>query len=90
METEAAGFRVLQGILEMIIPAAIECGKGSVSKGARTVLNILPKELTEAISGTDDDYQRILLALDHVSGMTDSSALKFFRLIRGISLPGNR
>ena len=92
MESEAAGYRVLQGMLEMIIPAAIECGRndGHVSKGSKSVLNILPETLTGAMKNSESDYETILLALDHVSGMTDSSALKFYRLIGGISLPGNR
>ncbi len=92
METEAAGYSVLNGLLEMILPAAIEVSRHNkkISKGSKIILNTLPVYYPEMFRNAKSINEIIHLALDHISGMTDTSALKYYRLIKGISLPGSR
>ncbi len=92
METEAAGYRVLQGMLEMMLPAAIAAGPGEekIAKGSKIILNTLPAYYSDWFRKAGTLNEIIHLVLDYISGMTDSSALKYYRLIKGISLPGSR
>ena len=51
----------------------------------RTLLSLMLK--TKADLEQLSAYERVLLATDFVSGMTDSFAVDLYQRIRGISLP---
>jgi dGTPase len=52
---------------------------------SRTLLNLLPVGVE--LTGTLTPYQRMMVATDFVSGMTDSFAVELYQRIRGIALP---
>jgi dGTPase len=87
VEIEACGYEVIGGLLAAFVEAIEVNAAGSKVKKARsrTILNLLPGgEASVAGLGT---YERLLIATDFVSGMTDSYAVDLYQRIRGISLP---
>ena len=89
LETEAAGFEVIAGLLSTYTHAAYNnrFQTDSLSKKQKAVLRVLPKELQGAIDSSQSVYELIMNCIDHVASMTDSYALRNFQKIRGISLP---
>lgn len=87
VEIEACGFEVIGGLLEAFVGAInAKAAKRETGKiRTRTLLSLmkLPEVSLEQLS----PYERILLATDFVSGMTDSFAVDLYQRIRGISLP---
>ena len=87
VEIEACGFEVIGGLLEAFVGAinakATKSETGKVR--TRTLLSLMLKTMAdlEQLSA----YERVLLATDFVSGMTDSFAVDLYQRIRGISLP---
>ena len=88
VEREVAGYEVLGGLLDTFIKAYNESYDGHLSPKNRSVINLLPKRITQEQNG--ELYDRLLRVTDFVSGMTDSFAVSLFRKIKGISLPGGR
>lgn len=90
METEAAGFEVVPGLLASFTTAAYEQMKnGSVTKRNQSALRLLPVEIRKEIDQQKSLYAVMMSCVDFVSGMTDSHAISLFRKIKGISLPGS-
>lgn len=88
METEAAGFEVLPGLLAAFVTAAQEKLSGAeVTKKNMSALRLMPPEVMREISEANNMYQVLMSCVDFVSGMTDSHAISLFRKIKGISLP---
>lgn len=87
VEIEACGFEVIGGLLDAFVGAldAKATCPAKVKARIRTLLRLIPGggEGVEKLSG----YERMLLATDFVSGMTDSFAVELYQRIRGISLP---
>jgi dGTPase len=82
LHIEAAGFEVLGGLLDKIVPALV--GDASTRTSAeKKVLEIIPAQFTTGKTR----YEQILGATDFVSGMTDSFAVTLYRRLRGIELP---
>lgn len=87
LEVEACGFEVIAGLLGSFVDAIdVKARKRPTGKArARTLLALVPG------AGGDIEklspYERLLLATDFVSGMTDSFAVELYQRIRGISLP---
>ncbi|MBK7379417.1 MAG: deoxyguanosinetriphosphate triphosphohydrolase [Ignavibacteriales bacterium] len=91
VEREAAGYEVLGGLLDIFIEAANDLSDGKISNRNRTILNLLPIEFRVPTSEVQvEDYDRLQMIIDFVSGMTDSFAVSLFRKLKGISLPGGR
>jgi dGTPase len=86
LEKEVAGFRVLTGLLEPIVEAIIEFKSASASQQSKTILRVLPKEVT-AFLEQGSLYTNLRVVLDYISGMTDSHALTMYRKIHGMSMP---
>ena len=87
VEIEACGFEVIAGLLTAFVDA-IEVKARNRPLGrarSRTLLNLLPGGAA-AIDGLPP-YERLIVATDFVSGMTDSYAVDLYQRIRGISLP---
>ncbi|MFO7524698.1 MAG: deoxyguanosinetriphosphate triphosphohydrolase [Ignavibacteriaceae bacterium] len=90
VEREAAGYEVLSGLLDSFISAFNEWLDGNLSPKNRTIVNLLPKRILNSSNKETEIYERMLLIIDFVSGMTDSFAISLFRKIKGISLPGSK
>jgi len=90
VEREAAGYEVLSGLLDSFITAFNEWLNGNVSLKNRTTVNLLPKRILNSSNKETEIYERMLMIIDFVSGMTDSFAISLFRKIKGISLPGSK
>lgn len=96
LRVEAAGFKVLGGLLEALFKATCEVAeaieKDGDDKGApkesRKLVDLIPTEFLGAGRAPGKDaYERLLGVTDYVCGMTDSFALNLYRNISGISLP---
>lgn len=90
VEREAAGYEVLSGLLDSFISAFNEWLDGNLSPKNRTIVNLLPKRILNSSNKETEIYERMLMIIDFVSGMTDSFAISLFRKIKGISLPGSK
>ncbi len=90
LEIEAAGFDVLGGLLTYLVPAVLEgrLGKKSPRKSSAKYFELLPaRARANCQTAATNDYERLLLATDFISGMTDSYAVTLFKMLKGISLP---
>ena len=87
IETEVAGFEVLDGLLSAYIPAVYA---GAIKKDGKardkTMIRMMPEDIRLALSEETDLYLSLRLCLDFISSLTDSHALTLFRRIKGISL----
>jgi len=90
VEVEAAGFEVLGGLLDAFVPAVLEAERGSGSKRSAKYFELLPSRSRKLYGNPKSTpYERMLIATDFVSGMTDSYAVSLFKTVRGISLPSS-
>ena len=92
LQIEAAGFEIISGLLDVVAGSIETCARPFENTGqnlfGQKVLKLIPEEFI----GPDrkphpDPYERILLAVDFVAGMTDTFALDLFRKIRGVTIP---
>jgi dGTPase len=85
LETEAAGFEVLAGLLDALLHATFDPYSGPRS---RKLLQLLPEQF-RALGHQEDvsAYEQIILLTDYIGGLTDQNALSLYRNIRGIDLP---
>jgi dGTPase len=79
---EAAGFGVLGGLLDRIVPALVRDDKARSPQDEK-VRQLIP---TQFRAGSTK-YDKLLAATDFISGMTDSFAVTLFRRLSGIELP---
>lgn len=87
LETEAAGFEVIRGLLEIYSGALSSWEKrgrdiGKMPRKERTVMQLLPDY--ENLPATR--YQWLLRLTDYVSGMTDGFAVRQYRKLKGITI----
>ncbi|MEL7001244.1 MAG: deoxyguanosinetriphosphate triphosphohydrolase [Bacteroidota bacterium] len=89
METEAAGFEVLPGLLDTFVNASLaQVSEVPVAKKHKALFRLMPIETREDIMKVGSDFYNISMhCVDFVSGLTDSHALSLYRKIKGISLP---
>ena len=85
VKIELAGYRIMGALLEDFIDAALSAS-GQSTLRQRNTLSLMPQQYS--FSETASAYQRCMCILDFVSGMTDLYALKLFRNLRGIEMPG--
>ncbi|WP_353935912.1 deoxyguanosinetriphosphate triphosphohydrolase [Reichenbachiella agariperforans] len=89
LEKEAAGFQVIDGLLEIYILAVYYKYYQSESYSGRhkSAFKLLPQDTIYKLDHeANTPYESMLLITDFISGMTDSSAIKLFRIIKGIDL----
>jgi dGTPase len=85
LETEAAGFEVLPGLLDIFLKAALSKEK---TKQADVVLGLIPAQYFNPEGRIFDDvYERILYITQYIACMTDTFAIDTYRLFKGIALP---
>lgn len=88
LEKEAAGYEIIDGLLEAFIEAVF-CkfyDKDKYSGRHKSVYRLLPSEVQFKLGWASSPYESVLEITDYISGMTDSSAVKQFRIMKGISL----
>ena len=83
LQIEAAGFEILGGLLDKIVPALATLPEHR-SAANKKIVQIVPQPFTRGTSV----YECLLGATDFISGMTDTYALRLFRRLNGIELPG--
>jgi dGTPase len=79
---ESAGFEVLGGLLDRIVPA-LTGESTKLSAAEQKLLQIIPSQFTRGQTLAEKLHN----ATDFVSGMTDSFAVTLYRRLRGIELP---
>jgi dGTPase len=89
LEIEAAGYKVLGGLLDLFVSAVTDAGRNKPpSSRSKKLIELLPNQfLGEKRQVDRDPYVRLLKITDYVSGMTDSYAVSTFKKLQGISLP---
>ena len=70
-------------LLQLFIPALI---KAKPSHKEQKVLQLFPYQFTE-FELTSSTYEKVMSALDYLSGMTDEYATEIYRRLKGISIP---
>lgn len=81
VELEIAGYRIMNDLLSLFIPAAL---KNNPNDRDKKVLQLLPSQFK---CNTDSNYYKVLSVLDYVSGMTDLYAVELYRNLFGIDIP---
>lgn len=88
METEAAGFEVLPGLLEVFTEAILPSEENKMRKKQVAIKRLLPVEIINEIENINSSaYEKLMVCIDFVSGLTDTHAISLFRKIKGISHP---
>jgi dGTPase len=84
VKIELAGFRIMGGLLEDFVGAAVtEASKRNSMQ--KNLLGLLPSQFQ--FKESDSPYQKVMCMIDYASGMTDIYALKLYRNLRGIEVP---
>jgi dGTPase len=83
LQVELAGYNVLSELLQLFVPALL---KSKPSPKEANVLKLIPYQFT-AFETTDSKYEKVLCALDFISGMTDEYATEMYRRLKGIVIP---
>lgn len=83
MQIEIAGYNVMSELLQLFIPALI---KQKPSHKDQKILNLFPFQYKQ-YEETEAKYQKVMSALDFLSGMTDVYATEIYRRIKGIVIP---
>lgn len=83
MQIEIAGYNVLSELLGLFVPAIL---KTKPSHKEQMALKLLPYQFTE-YQFTASGYEKVMNALDFLSGMTDTYATEMYRRLKGIVIP---
>jgi dGTPase len=83
LQIEVAGYNVLSELLQLFVPALL---KSKPSHKEKNVLKLIPYQFTE-FEATESKYEKVLSALDFISGMTDEYATELYRRLKGIVIP---
>jgi dGTPase len=86
MEIEAAGFEALPGLMDEFTRAALQLTRKNQPRKSSTIARLMPAEVAQVVTTTQDTYTVLRLVIDLVSGLTDRHALALFRKIKGISV----
>jgi dGTPase len=85
IQIEISGYNVMSELLELFVPALL---KQKPSMKEEKVLKLFPYQFTE-FEQTSSAYEKVLNALDHLSGMTDEYATEMYRRLKGIVIPNH-
>lgn len=85
MQIEVAGYNVMSELLQLFVPALL---KKKPSHKDEKLLRLFPYQLTE-FELTDSPYEKVMNALDYISGMTDEYATEMYRRLKGMVIPGH-
>lgn len=82
-QIEIAGYNVMSELLQLFIPALL---RSKPTHKEEKVLKLFPYQFTE-FQLTDSRYEKVMSALDLLSGMTDTYATELYRRLKGIVIP---
>jgi dGTPase len=85
IQIEIAGYNVMSELLGIFIPALL---KQQPSHKDQSVLKLIPYQYTD-FETSDSAYEKVMAALDLLSGMTDEYATELYRRLKGIVIPGH-
>ena len=88
-EREAAGFRVIDNLLEAFCTSAFNklFNPDEFSGKQRSIVRLLPEHIIDQINVEGiTPYEMLLCITDFISGLTDSYALSIYRKINGIAV----
>ena len=83
IQIEIAGYNVMSELLSLFIPALL---KEKPSHKEQKVLRLFPYQFTE-FELAHSKYEKVMNALDYLSGMTDEYATEMYRRLKGIVIP---
>jgi dGTPase len=83
IQIEIAGYNVMSELLQLFVPALL---KEKPTHREQKVLKLFPYQFTE-FETTHSYYERVMNALDFLSGMTDEYATEMYRRLKGITIP---
>jgi len=89
IEVKVGGFEVVQGLLDLFVPAVFDGSDRTHYdfKRLELVLRLIPKQFMGKLQKPHENpYIRLHQILDFVSGMTDSYALALYRKLYGLNL----
>ena len=89
IEVKVGGFEVIQGLLDLFIPAVFDGSDRTHYdfKRLELVVRLVPKQFMGKLEKPHENpYIRLHQILDFVSGMTDSYALALYRKLYGLNL----
>lgn len=81
-EIETAGFEIIHGLLEIILE--LQSAPNTRRNQQRALL--FPQQIANPAENLTY-YERLLVATDFISGLTDGAAINLFNKIRGVSFP---
>jgi dGTPase len=81
---ELAGYRIMSGLVEDLVNAALTPIQERSEMDRKTILLIKDQYRFEE---DNSDYEKVLSVFDFVSGMTDLYALRLYRHLRGMEVP---
>ncbi|MFH0843713.1 MAG: dNTP triphosphohydrolase [Bacteroidota bacterium] len=90
LQIEAAGFKVLPGLLDTLLTALAEKSNTSklnpeCKKSASKVLKLIPN--LYVLDYKKNQYDSILSIVGYIAGMTDNFAIDLYRNLSGIQIP---
>jgi dGTPase len=83
IQVEIAGYNVMSELLQLFVPALL---KDKPLHREAKVLQLFPYQFTE-FEITSSKYEKVMNALDFLSGMTDEYATELYRRLKGIVIP---
>jgi dGTPase len=83
MQIEVAGYNVMSELLDLFVPALL---KEKPSHKDEKILALFPYQFQQ-FQDTDWKYEKVMSALDFLSGMTDTYATEIYRRLKGIVIP---
>lgn len=83
IQVEIAGYNVMSELLQLFIPALL---KKVPSHKEEKVLKLFPFQFT-GYQEQESGFEKVMNALDYLSGMTDEYATEMYRRLKGITIP---
>lgn len=83
IQIEIAGYNVMSELLNLFIPALL---RDKPSHKEQKIFRLFPYQFTE-FELLSSSYQKVMNALDFLSGMTDEYATEMYRKLKGIVIP---
>jgi dGTPase len=83
LQIELAGYNVMSELLQLFVPALL---KQKPAHREAIALKLFPFQFTE-FEVSSSPYEKVLSALDYLSGMTDEYATEMYRRLKGIVIP---
>lgn len=84
IQVELAGYNVLSELLQLFVPPLL---KAAPSHKEKNVLKLIPYQFT-GFAETASAYEKVLCALDFISGMTDEYATELYRRLKALLYRG--